>query len=271
MFKPKILFLAVASTLLVMVSTQFCHGQLQFPKTPAPGQLIQDYANIVNDEDGRKIAQIQYESYSKFDTPIVVVTIDSKRKFNASREGIEKIAHDLFDHWQIGKRDKDDNLINQGILLLVSVRDRKARIELGDDWGRAWDNRCDQIMQGTIVKRFKQSDYSGGILAGVKKLADMGEKGPDSSPGFSLMENMDEPITEASPISKSWGLLIIGTGILLVVLGFALPKFRTALIATGVSLILLTLLLKAILWGIAIIMVIYAPVSYTHLTLPTKA
>ena len=250
MFKPKILFLAVASTLLVMVSTQFCHGQLQFPKTPAPGQLIQDYANIVNDEDGRKIAQIQYESYSKFDTPIVVVTIDSKRKFNASREGIEKIAHDLFDHWQIGKRDENDNLINQGILLLVSVGDRKARIELGDDWGRAWDNRCDQIMQGTIVKRFKQSDYSGGILAGVEKLAAMGEKGPDSSPGSSLLENMDEPITEVSPISKSWGLLMIAAGALFIVLGLVVPQLRTQLIVLGVSLILLALFLKVLLWVI---------------------
>ena len=227
-------------------------GQMKFPKTPKPGQLVQDYAGIISDEDNKAIREIQFKTFEQFDTPIVVVTISSKAEFKAEGEGIERVAHELFDRWQIGKRIEDGKLINQGILLLVSVGDRKARIELGADWGHRWDNRCDEIMQRSIVKRFKKGDYSGGILEGVKKLAAMAESDPDSSPSLSLFENMDEPLNQVSPIPKLWAYLGIGVGILVMLLAVAVPEWRTPLIGTGLAIIALVIFLKVILWAIAI-------------------
>lgn len=53
---------------------------------------------------------------------------------------VEQYARQLFDHWGPGFKDR-----NYGILLLVSVGDRKARIELGAGWGgEAADRRCRQ-------------------------------------------------------------------------------------------------------------------------------
>ena len=227
-------------------------GQMKFPKTPKPGQLVQDYAGIISDEDNKAIREIQFKTFEQFDTPIVVVTISSKAEFKAEGEGIERVAHELFDRWQIGKRIEDGKLINQGILLLVSVGDRKARIELGADWGHRWDNRCDEIMQRSIVKRFKKGDYSGGILEGVKKLAAMAESDPKSSPSLSLFENMDEPLNQVSPIPKLWAYLGIGVGILVMLLAVAVPEWRTPLIGTGLAIIALVIFLKVILWAIAI-------------------
>ena len=227
-------------------------GQMKFPKTPKPGQLVQDYAGIISDEDNKAIREIQFKTFEQFDTPIVVVTISSKAEFKAEGEGIERVAHELFDRWQIGKRIEDGKLINQGILLLVSVGDRKARIELGADWGHRWDNRCDEIMQRSIVKRFKKGDYSGGILEGVKKLAAMAESDPKSSPSLSLFENMDEPLNQVSPIPKLWAYLGIGIGILVMLLALAVPEWRVPLIGTGLAIIALVIFLKVILWAIAI-------------------
>ena len=227
-------------------------GQMKFPKTPKPGQLVQDYAGIISDEDNKAIREIQFKTFEQFDTPIVVVTISSKAEFKAEGEGIERVAHELFDRWQIGKRIEDGKLINQGILLLVSVGDRKARIELGADWGHRWDNRCDEIMQRSIVKRFKKGDYSGGILEGVKKLAAMAESDPKSSPSLSLFENMDEPLNQVSPIPKLWAYLGIGAGLLVMLLALAVPEWRVPLIGTGLAIIALVIFLKVILWAIAI-------------------
>lgn len=247
----------ILAILLMICLTANVFGQMEFPETPAPGQLIQDYAGIISEEDKQTIRKIQSQAYDQFNTAIAVVTISSKAEFKASRQGIERVAHDLFNHWQIGKRDKNDNLINQGILLLVSVGDRKARIELGDDWGPAWDKHSDEIMQRSIVKRFKSGDYSGGILAGVKKLAAMGKAGPDAAPSFSfstsLFENMDEPINEVSPIPKVWGYLGIGVGFLLVLLGLAAPEFRTPLIVVGLLIISVIVFFKIFIWGVLII------------------
>ena len=247
----------IPTFVIVICLTANLFGQMKFPKTPEPGELVQDYAEIINDEDNKAIRGIQFETYEQFDTPIVVVTISSKAEFKAQGEGIERVAYELFNRWQIGKRIEDGKesgkLINQGILLLVSVGDRKARIELGDDWGHRWDNRCDEIMQRSIVKRFKKGDYSGGILEGVKKLATMAEAGPKSSPSLSLFENMDEPINQVSPIPKLWAYLGIGVGLLIMLLGAVVPEWRTPLIITGLSIIALVIFLKILLWVIAII------------------
>lgn len=229
-------------------------GQMKFPKTPEPGDLVQDYAGIINGEVNIAIREIQFETYEQFDTPIVIVTISSKAEFKAEGEGIERVAYELFNRWQIGKRIEDGKLINQGILLLVSVGDRKARIELGDDWGRRWDNRCDEIMQRAIVKRFKKGDYSGGILEGVKKLAAMAKAGPDSTPSLSLFENMDEPLNQVSPIPKLWAYLGIGGGILIMLLALAVPEWGTPLLITGLAIIALVIFFKIILWVVIIVL-----------------
>ena len=243
----------IPTFVIVICLTANLFGQMKFPKTPEPGELVQDYAGIINDEDNKAIRGIQFETYEQFDTPIVVVTISSKAEFKAQGEGIERVAYELFNRWQIGKRIEDGKLINQGILLLVSVGDRKARIELGDDWGRRWDNRCDEIMQRAIVKRFKKGDYSGGILEGVKKLAAMAEAGPDSTPSSSFFKNMDEPINRVSPIPKLWAYLGIGVGILVMLPAVAVPEWRTPLIITGLAIIALVIFLKIVLWVVAII------------------
>ena len=241
------------STFVILIClTANLFGQMKFPKTPEPGDLVQDYAGIISDEDNKAIREIQFKTFEQFDTPIVVVTISSKAEFKAEGEGIERVAHELFDRWQIGKRIEDGKLINQGILLLVSVGDRKARIELGADWGHRWDDRCDEIMQRSIVKRFKKGDYSGGILEGVKKLAAMAESDPKSSPSLSLFENMDEPLNQVSPIPKLWAYLGIGIGILVMLLALAVPEWGTPLLITGLAIIALVIFLKVILWAIAI-------------------
>ena len=63
---------------------------MKFPKTPEPGDLVQDYAGIINGEVNKAIREIQFETYEQFDTPIVVVTISSKAEFKAEGEGIER-------------------------------------------------------------------------------------------------------------------------------------------------------------------------------------
>ena len=216
----------------------------QVPRHPAPGQLVQDYADIISVKDKEEIRKIQYQTFENDDTPICVVTIASKQTFGGGNVSIEKVAHDLFDQWQIGKRNAEGGLINQGILLLVSVGDRKARIELGDDWGRNWDGHCDKIMNQAIVSEFKKGDYSAGILAGVKKLADMGKAGPQgSAPSFSFTEEASEPMLEGiNPMPRWAGFLLFAMGTGLIVAGFLIPDFQTPLILTGIGLMLFALL-----------------------------
>ena len=71
---------------------------------------------------------------------------------------------------------------NKGILLLVSVNDRKARIELGADYRHTKDALCNRIMQGHIIPFFKRGDFAGGIRAGVNALEEMARGEQISAP-----------------------------------------------------------------------------------------
>lgn len=105
--------------------------------------------------------------------PIVVVTISSMANYGFPDLRIETFATILFDQWGIGYKDLNGQSWKRGILFLVSSGDRKARIELGADWGRDFDRQCQQIMDGQIVPKFKSGDFAGGILAGVDALDKM--------------------------------------------------------------------------------------------------
>jgi uncharacterized protein len=94
-----------------------------------------------------------------------VVTINSLAGHDAVTLSIEQYATALFDNWGIGWQDR-----NYGILLLISNGDRKARIELGADWGREFDYQAQQVMDELIVPAFKRGDFSGGIADGVRGL-----------------------------------------------------------------------------------------------------
>jgi len=59
---------------------------------------------------------------------------------------------------------------DNGILLLVAVKDRKARIELGKGYGHSRDADSNRIMQKVILPEFKKNDYAAGITSGVEAI-----------------------------------------------------------------------------------------------------
>lgn len=81
-------------------------------------------------------------------------------------DNIDDFATDLFNSWNIGKKDK-----NNGILILVAKNRRKATIRTGyGAEGIIPDITAGRILRNTMFPRFKQGDYEGGLLAGVKQI-----------------------------------------------------------------------------------------------------
>ena len=140
---------------------------------PGEREFVKDLAHFLTDADSDQIKQIADRLMTAKAVPIIVVTINSMAEHSQFKLRIESFAHLLFDQWEIGPAEIDGKEGNRGILLLVSKKDRKARIELGAGWRRDQDRECQRIMQEQIIPHFKRDDYSGGILAGVKALDEM--------------------------------------------------------------------------------------------------
>ncbi len=78
---------------------------------------------------------------------------------------IDDFAHDVFAKWGIGKKGKDN-----GVLFVVAVQERQARVEVG----YGLESELTDIEAGRLVKRnsemaahFRKNDYDGGVTAVV--------------------------------------------------------------------------------------------------------
>ena len=183
-----------------LVLTEYGAAQLIKINPPGEREFIVDLATILDPADEQKIRGICDKLLTDTAAPIIVVTIESMNKYGGAGLRIETFATLLFNQWGIGHAKIGKQVLNHGILLLVSIGDRKARIELGAGWGHEKDDVCRRIMDDQIVKRFKGGDFRGGILAGVEALEKMAR-------GFKIPK----------PRRPWWHYALVAVGILTIV------------------------------------------------------
>lgn len=161
---------------------------------PAEGVFIVDRADLIDAGDEARINQLASALRDDTSTPIIVVTIESMNAYaDYPNLRIETFAHLLFDQWGIGFIEINGQPHNLGILLVVSRDDRKARIQLGDGWGRSHDQAAQRIMDHAIIPHFKRGDFSEGIVEGVVELEKMARQGLSAPSSTSTSASPDAP------------------------------------------------------------------------------
>jgi len=158
--RPFFIALLVGSTLSISFYSAFA---VTFPDKPPQSDFFVDEAHLIGEDARTAINDTALSLLRQEQIPLFVVTIPSLSSYEGSASNIESYATQLFDHWGIGSQER-----NYGMLLLVSVGDRKARIELGADFGRIYDSQANDIMQSLIIPAFRRGDYQTGITDGVR-------------------------------------------------------------------------------------------------------
>ena len=131
-------------------------------------------------------------------------------------EAIEQFSIRAAEAWKIGRKGVDD-----GALLVVAIKDRTLRIEVGYGLeGALPDARAKRIIEDYIVPRFKAGDFFGGIDAGVSRIMSVvdGEPlpPPRAAPGAAARSGDGPGLLE---------LLFIGFMLVFVVGGFVRAIF----------------------------------------------
>ena len=188
-----ILILIIASpiilSLIPTVQAQwYSMDSVTYPSGPEEFVFVYDTEDIISADDEIEIQGISEKLHNETGIPIVVVVINRMIDYKWSGS-IEGYALRLFDEWGIGYAEH-----NYGMLLLISVQDREARIELGHSWSGTINDECDSIMQDLLVPKFKDGKFSEGILGGVEALSDVAKGGEVSGLALKLFGTTTFPV-----------------------------------------------------------------------------
>jgi uncharacterized protein len=139
----------------------FFSFQLLSLNIPALQSHINDHANILTRQEKANLDNYlsQYERNTGIQVAVLIIR-------SLQNEILENYSLRVAEKWQLGAKDKDN-----GVLLLISMQEKKLRIEVGYGLeGVLTDAQSGFIIRNEIVPYFKNGNYYSGISAGLQTI-----------------------------------------------------------------------------------------------------
>ena len=119
---------------------------------------MNDYAALLQPAERQRLESFLAEREAATGTQMAVALFRS-----LEGESLEDVANRLFQKWRLGHKGLDN-----GVLLVVFVQDRKLRIEVGYGLEAVLtDAEADRIIRNAIAPRFREQRYAAGLEAAV--------------------------------------------------------------------------------------------------------
>lgn len=169
------------------------HAQLSVPELW--GTRVHDEAKVLSHDFVVRLEQVLKQHEDSTSNQIAVLIVPS-----LEGEIIEEYTLKVAETWKLGQADKDN-----GVLLFIAIRDRKARIEVGEGLeGVLPDAICNQIIRNELAPYFRQDNYEGGVGASIVSI---------------IKAIGGEYVADAQPVNqrKTRGGSFIGTLIILII------------------------------------------------------
>jgi uncharacterized protein len=200
---------------------------------PLTGRVV-DLAQVLSPSTAEQLSARLKSHEDKTTNQVAVLIIPS-----LEGEPLFDFSHRVATTWKLGQKGTDN-----GALLLVAIKDRKVRLEVGYGLeGALTDARSAQIIRNEIVPRFRAGDFAGGISAGVDAILKTIEgtyAAPERPPGPAQVDDRLGSVLLA---------VIIG-----VLIGLALSRmhrFVGAAVGGGISFLAAPWLVPALVAGLA--------------------
>ncbi len=133
------------------------------PKSNVSDGFVSNPDGIISQQDVAKINGVLSDLRGSDKFEIAVVALKS-----IGTNVIEDYGTELFNHWGLGDKNRDD-----GLLILLVLDQRTVRFETGYGTESVMpDLKCYDIQQESMVPYFKMDQYSEGMVEGVIMVAD---------------------------------------------------------------------------------------------------
>jgi len=164
--KDKCLLTIIVLTASIAGPLSLVAGKDYSPFPNPDAGYVTDIADVLKPGQEEVLESWLYTTEKRTGVEIVVLTINSIKDYPGTpNNSIESFTTGLFNAYGIGNMPK-----NNGVLLLVAIKDRKARIELGAAYARDRDSDARKIMDKKILPYFRNDQYDKGIQNGVRAI-----------------------------------------------------------------------------------------------------
>ncbi len=170
---------------------------------PRPVGRVNDFAALLN-ADQQQALETLLEGLER-DTTAEVALVTVRELGGVS---VAEYANRLFNEWGIGQKGRDN-----GVLILVALRDREMRIEVGYGLeGVLPDGLAGEIVRENFTPHFRENRYAEGIAEGTARVVDIVRRNETLTAG--QLAAIDAAAHEAT---TSWGMaamlsLFVGIG-----------------------------------------------------------
>jgi uncharacterized protein len=153
---------------LVLALLLTAAGAQEFVQVPPLQARVTDKAGMLNANQRTALENVLKEYEERTGSQIAILLISKTEP-----EAIEQFSIRVYDEWKLGRKGIDD-----GVLLVVAKDNppalRRLRIEAGRGvQGTLTDAQSKRILQDVIAPHFRQSDFYGGLAAGVSAIASL--------------------------------------------------------------------------------------------------
>jgi len=197
--------------LFIILFCSLTNSYTKEPVYPEPTGYVNDFANILSPLQESQLTTLITQLEEKTSAQIAIATLETTEPLS-----IDDYAVQLFTRWAVGQEGKDN-----GILIVVAVKDRKVWIEVGYGLeGMVPDAFASEVYREELVPAFRRGDYGVGLFKATSRLADRIAK----ESGVSLnIEKIPEP--QSRGLNLSWLLNFLPLLLILFFLFFFL-SFR---------------------------------------------
>ena len=148
----------IAGSLLFVALLLCLPGAVLSLTVPPPEGYVNDHANVLSEREKAGLESILKRFEAETTNQVVLLAIPS-----LEGDSLEDFSIRVAEAWKVGQKGRDN-----GVIFLVAVEDRKARIEVGYGLeGALTDAQSGQILRNLVFPAFRQGAYASGIQAGL--------------------------------------------------------------------------------------------------------
>lgn len=161
---------------------------------------VSDYANAIDASSKVALENYAAEVEQSTGAQLAFVTVSS-----LENEPIEDVTYTLFRTWGIGTK-KEDN----GVLFLLSINDRKSRLEVGKGLGGILPDGLDGLLLNQMRPALRQGEYGQALFTAARTIGGLIAKDKNVTIQAVLpRERVTEPVTHSIPWPLIFGAIFL--------------------------------------------------------------